>query len=149
MYTTQLATPNDIKEMAKLLQFLFEQEADFTPQLHLQEQGLKLIVDQPELGEIWILKENDKIVGMVSLLYTVSTALGKKVALMEDMVLHPDYRNKGLGSQLIEAAIDYAKLNGCGRITLLTDHDNFGAQKFYKSKGFKPSTMVPYRLVFE
>lgn len=148
MYTTQLATSTDVKEMAQLLQFLFEQEADFTPQIHLQEQGLKLIVDQPALGEIWVLKKDDKIVGMVSLLYTVSTALGVKVALMEDMVLHPDYRNQGLGSMLIESAIHYAKSIGCGRITLLTDHDNYGAQKFYKSKGFTSSTMVPYRLVF-
>ena len=79
------------------------------------------------------------------LLFTVSTFLGKKVALLEDMVVAPQWRQKGLGSLLLNHAIGFAEEEGLGRITLLTDGDNKAAQQFYRSKGFSLSEMVVFR----
>ncbi|MFA7351482.1 MAG: GNAT family N-acetyltransferase [Methylotenera sp.] len=39
-----------------------------------------------------------------------------------------------------------ARLNGCKRITLLTDGGNEFAQRFYQKHGFTGSVMVPFRL---
>ena len=82
---------------------------------------------------------------MVGLLYTISTALGARVALLEDMVVAPAWRNAGFGSQLLEAAIAQARQAGCQRITLLTDDINTDAQRFYGRHGFTRSPMVPFR----
>lgn len=43
-----------------------------------------------------MLKENDAIIGMVSILWSISTALGGKVAFLEDMIVSPSYRGKEL-----------------------------------------------------
>jgi GNAT superfamily N-acetyltransferase len=83
---------------------------------------------------------------MVNLLYTVSTALGDRVALLEDMVVSPNVRGSGVGSRLLEQAIQLARLDGCKRITLLTDRANEPAQRFYQKHGFVSSVMVPLRL---
>jgi ribosomal protein S18 acetylase RimI-like enzyme len=83
---------------------------------------------------------------MINLLYTVSTALGARVALLEDMVVLPQFRGVGAGSKLLQAAIAHARASGCKRITLLTDGDNEAAQKFYSNHGFTASRMVPFRL---
>ncbi|MGH8602944.1 MAG: GNAT family N-acetyltransferase, partial [Gammaproteobacteria bacterium] len=85
----------------------------------------------------------------VNVLFTVSTALGGPVALLEDMVVHPEYRGGGAGSRLLQAAINLAESSGCYRITLLTDRTNESAQRFYKRHGFTLSDMVPMRLSFE
>ena len=82
----------------------------------------------------------------MSLLYTVSTALGARVALLEDMVVAPDARGAGVGSALLAHAISFARKQGCRRITLLTDGANDAAQRFYARQGFGPSSMVPMRL---
>lgn len=87
--------------------------------------------------------------GMVNLLFTISTALGGRVAILEDMVVRPGYRSCGAGSKLLQAAMDFAKSAGCHRITLLTDRANESAQRFYKRHGFTLSEMVPLRLSLE
>jgi GNAT superfamily N-acetyltransferase len=108
----------------------------------------KIILD-PKIGIILIAKDDDKILGMVNLLFTESTALGSKVALLEDMVILSSSRGRGIGSQLIDYAISEAKKVGCKRITLLTDIENTKAQSFYQKKGFVKSKMTPYRLLLD
>ncbi|MDP3743534.1 MAG: GNAT family N-acetyltransferase [Methylotenera sp.] len=142
----ELATVADIPELATLLSVLFSQELEFQPDVEAQCLGLANIISNPEIGEILTIRTHDSIVGMINLLYTVSTALGARVALLEDMVVLPQFRGAGVGSKLLQAAIARARVSGCKRITLLTDGDNEAAQKFYSNHGFTASRMVPFRL---
>ena len=143
------ATHSDISELVELLSSLFEQEAEFEPNSEIQSKALSKIILDPKIGIILIAKDDDKILGMVNLLFTESTALGSKVALLEDMVVLSSSRGRGIGSQLIDYAISEAKKAGCKRITLLTDIENTKAQSFYQKKGFVKSKMTPYRLLLD
>jgi GNAT superfamily N-acetyltransferase len=143
------ATHSDISELVELLKSLFEQEAEFEPNSETQSKALSKIILDPKIGIILIAKDDDKILGMVNLLFTESTALGSKVALLEDMVILSSSRGRGIGSQLIDYAISEAKKAGCKRITLLTDIENTKAQSFYQKKGFVKSKMTPYRLLLD
>lgn len=140
------ANLSDIPALCELLELLFTQEADFKPDREAQSRGLSRIIGNPEIGLIVVARQGGRVVGMANLLYTVSTALGDRVALLEDMVVSPNARGSGVGSRLLEHAIQLARLNGCKRITLLTDHDNEAAQRFYQRRGFDLSAMVPLRL---
>ncbi|MEQ1621021.1 MAG: GNAT family N-acetyltransferase [Methylococcales bacterium] len=140
------ATSSDIPALCELLAILFTQEADFKPDHDAQCRGLARIIGNPEVGIILVARQNGRIVGMLNLLYTISTAFGEQVALLEDMIVSPDVRCAGVGSQLLEQAIYLARLNGCKRITLLTDQANEPAQRFYKKHGFGFSAMIPLRL---
>jgi len=142
----ELATPSDIPRLCELLGILFTQESEFSPNPALQAEALEKILDSPEIGTILVLREAGGIIGMVSLLYTVSTFLGGRVALLEDMVVEPAQRGKGRGGELVQGAIDHARKAGCRRITLLTDGHNMAARKFYEAVGFQQSFMQPYRL---
>ena len=141
-----LATVSDTPALSALLSILFTQEAEFQPDTVAQQRGLNAILSDPALGEILVARQNGQIVGMVNVLYSISTALGARVALLEDMVVVPAMRGSGLGSQLLAAAIKHAKQRGCLRITLLTDADNYAAQAFYQKQGFEKSSMIPLRL---
>ena len=141
------ATRKDIPGLCELLGFLFAQEAEFQPDLAMQTAGLLEIIDFPERGRILMLCEGTSLLGMVNLLYTVSTALGGRVAILEDMIVHPGHRGRGAGSKLLQAAVDLARSAGCRRITLLTDQANRPAQRFYQRHGFGISEMLPMRLL--
>ncbi len=141
------ATLADIPALCRLLDRLFTQEAEFQPDRAAQERGLGHIIRDPHAGHILVARQDDAIVGMVNLLYTVSTALGGRVALLEDMVVAPQARGQGVGAQLLTAAIAHARQQGCLRITLLTDTDNHVAQAFYRKQGFVASSMLPMRLM--
>ncbi len=150
MIDIRKATTSDIPILATLLGYLFEQEKEFSANIEKQTTGLEMIISEPATGELLVAQDADgTIIGMVSLLYTVSTALGGRVALMEDMVIHPDHRNQGHGSLLVGAAVALAKEHGCKRITLLTDFDDLAAERFYQKHGFSLSPMVPLRHILE
>ncbi len=140
------ASISDIPQLCQLLDILFSQEEEFVPDQEAQRNGLSRIIENPEIGFIVVAKADNKITGMVNVLFTVSTALGSRVAIFEDMVVSPETRGSGVGSQLLQRAIKLAQNDGCKRITLLTDRTNISAQKFYAKHGFKISTMIPLRL---
>lgn len=143
-----IASMNELPQLIELLNDLFTQDIEFVPNLKKQKAGLEAIINNPEIGEILVLKGDSNILGMVSLLYSISTALGGKVAILEDMIIHKDYRQMGLGKELLGEAIRFSKERNCLRLTLLTDFNNDAAINFYQRFGFRKSDMIPMRLVF-
>ena len=145
MLITTKATAENIEELCVLLDHLFSAETEFTPNRDLQRQGLSYILLDETKGTILVARRDNNIVGMVNLLYTISTALGSRVAILEDMVVVPEERNQKVGSLLIKKAIQTAMENGCKRITLLTDDNNLDGHRFYQRHGFKKSSMCAFR----
>lgn len=145
MPTVRIAKPADIDACTRLLNVLFSQEHEFAPDLKKQEAGLGMLIGDSSAGTIFVCEADESIIGMVSLLNLVSTALGKKVAMLEDMIVDPEWRGQGIGAMLLDHACSWARENGYGRITLLTDGDNVPAQRFYGAHGFARSTMVAFR----
>ncbi|HME45797.1 MAG TPA: GNAT family N-acetyltransferase [Syntrophorhabdales bacterium] len=147
METIRLANADDVARCAELLGMLFSQEREFSPDLEAQSKGLAMIVNNPDAGFVLVYEDGGIIQGMVLILFTVSTALGKRVAILEDMIVTPDFRAKGVGTSLVERALELALDKGCGRVTLLTDHDNEAAHKIYRKCGFTKSDMVVFRML--
>src|SRR6266403_1950767 len=140
------ATEADLDELSEMLGELFTQESDFRPDKEKQLRGLRLIFDQPSRGRVFVLRRNGAIVGMINLLFTISTAEGGFVMLLEDLVVHKQYQGHGYGNKLLEHAIDFAKKKNFLRITLLTDRPENVAQSFFRKHGFVDSSMIPMRL---
>jgi GNAT superfamily N-acetyltransferase len=142
----ETATLGDVPQLAELLGELFALEPDFKPDRSKQLRGLRSIIRSPKTGCILVAREGKQILGMVNLLFTVSTAEGGPAVLMEDLIVRAEHRGGGLGTKLLKHAIKFARTKGCTRITLLTSEQNAGAIRFYKRHGFKVSTMMPMRL---
>jgi GNAT superfamily N-acetyltransferase len=140
------ATEADLDELSQMLGELFAQESDFRPDKDKQLRGLRLIFEQPSRGRVFVLRCDGAIVGMINLLFTISTAEGGFVILLEDLVVHKQYQGKGYGSKLLQHAIDFAKQKNFLRITLLTDRPENVAQAFFRRHGFVESSMIPMRL---
>lgn len=139
------ATMDDLPQLADLLFDLFSHEQDFTPDREKQLRGLQLILEQPSRGRIFVVRNETKIIGMINLLITISTAEGGFVLLLEDLVIERDHRGQGYGDRLLQHAFDFAREKGFHRITLLTDKPNIRATRFYLNHGFVESDMIPLR----
>jgi GNAT superfamily N-acetyltransferase len=140
------ATIEDLPSLAELLMDLFAQESDFRPDYNNQMRGLRLILEQPSRGRIFVLRSANRIIGMINLLFTISTAEGGFVIVLEDLTVTKSFRGLGLGSKLLEYAVDYVRQKGFLRITLLTDRISAGSLPFFEKHGFQRSDMVPMRL---
>jgi GNAT superfamily N-acetyltransferase len=143
------ATTSDIPALSALLSVLFTQEVEFKPDSAAQSKGLSAIINHPDIGAVLVAREGENILAMVNLLFTVSTALGERVAILEDMVVSPSARGTGIGSALLSYAISFARFSEVKRITLLTDSANASAQRFYENHGFSKSSMMILRRVLD
>lgn len=139
------ATLEDISKICDLLQQLFSQEEEFTPNQELQERSLHAIFKEQNLGDIFVIEVNDKVIGVATLLYTISTALGGRVALLEDVIIDINFQNQGFGFKLLTHVMNFSEKNDIKRVTLLTDSDNIKAHNLYKKLGFNSSNMRVFR----
>ena len=143
------ATLEDLPQLVDLLHELFSLEGDFVPNRAKQMRGLRLILEQPNRGRIFVLRRNGMILGMINLLFTISTAEGGFVIMLEDVIIHHDFRHQGYGDRLLHHAVEYARKKDFLRITLLTDRLNEQGQTFFEKHGFFRSKMIPMRYVIE
>lgn len=146
----ETAGVDDVERLGALLAFLFEQEHEYQADTVAQQRGLLTILRDETRGTILVAREaaGTPALGMVNVLYTVSTALGSPAAILDDLVVHPDYRGQGVGTRLIEQAFVTAQAKGCRRISLETDWDNHRAQALYERFGFQKSSMFLYKKLF-
>ncbi len=142
------ASHSDIPTLCDLLAILFTQEQEFKPDPNRQRTALGLLVGNPQRGRVFVLRDGEKLFGMVSAQILISTACGGDVLLLEDLVVWPEYRNRGYGTALLEYVVDFARHGGYRRITLLADTVNTDAQRFYCRHGFFVSDMTHYRMLF-
>jgi N-acetylglutamate synthase-like GNAT family acetyltransferase len=150
--TKLLVEPASIEDLSALVELtmdLFAHSGDLRADSRVQEHGLRLILEQPARGRIFVLRSDGVIFGMVNLLFTISTAMGGFVILMEDVIIHPMHRGSGYGTLLINYVLDFAKKKNFKRITLLTDKLSAESQHFFKKVGFEHSMMIPMRKIVD
>jgi N-acetylglutamate synthase-like GNAT family acetyltransferase len=94
----------------------------------------------------WRTAEQDKIMLDNSIFITIRNLDNKLIASLRlvsdksytyyltDVMVTPEYQKQGLGSILINKAIDYCKKNGFMKIFLATPPNN---EEYYKKFGFK------------
>ena len=70
------ARDEDIPAMSELLGVLFTQESEFTPDTERHKTGLRAILKDSTRGQLLVLEDEGKVVGMLNLLFLPSTALG-------------------------------------------------------------------------
>jgi len=82
-------------------------------------------------SEYYVVRFQDKVVGFIGLWYE-----GNKLHII-NVAVHPDFREKGIGSSLLEFAINIAKVKKLKSVYLEARKSNINAQKLYKKFGFK------------
>ncbi|MFJ8189827.1 GNAT family N-acetyltransferase [Streptomyces sp. NPDC096094] len=83
---------------------------------------------------------DDRVVGTLQL--TIVPGLSRRGAtrsIIEGVRIHADERGSGLGTQLIEWAVDESRRQGCQLVQLTSDKTRTDAHRFYERLGFSAS----------
>jgi ribosomal protein S18 acetylase RimI-like enzyme len=83
--------------------------------------------------------EPDAILGFVT--FSVGTGVYENAirrGKIENLFVRPAVRNEGIGSQLLDAAIDALSDRGVSEVSLEVMADNEPARRFYRRHGFSP-----------
>ncbi len=104
----------------------------------LEEDNAKLVLKKIRSNQNHIIMVADldgQIVGSITLLIEPKFIhQGGLVGHIEDVVVRSELQSKGIGEQLVNAALEYAKNRGCYK-TILDCDDN--VKPFYEKIGFK------------
>ncbi len=126
---------NDLKVL------YFEHLTHFPPQ---EEQDMNLweqLLDKFEKDEnmyLLVVEEDGKVVSSVQMVIIESlTHNVRPFAVIENVVTHADYRNRGYASALLEKASETAKEHRCYKVFLETGSNKESTLNFYKKNGFE------------
>lgn len=118
----------------------FEYLTRFPPR---EEQDMDLwrnLLDKFERDEnmhLLVIEEDGKCVSSVQMAIIENlTHNVRPFAVIENVVTHIDYRNKGYASALLKRASEIAKERGCYKVFLETGSNRESTLNFYKNNGF-------------
>lgn len=80
---------------------------------------------------------DDRYVGVAVCFFSLSTFRAQPLLNVHDLAVVPEYRGKGVGRALLQAAEDRARQKGCCKLTLEVQDDNTRARALYRSFGFE------------
>ncbi|MFC7928568.1 GNAT family N-acetyltransferase [Streptomyces cinereoruber] len=112
-----------------------ESPDDLTPYLAAFE---RLANDPHQLPVVAV--RGDKVVGTLQL--TIIPGLSRRGAtrsIIEAVRVHADERGSGLGTQLIEWAVEESRRQGCSLVQLTSDATRTDAHRFYERLDFEAS----------
>jgi GNAT superfamily N-acetyltransferase len=69
---------------------------------------------------------------------------GKSHAFLENVVTHPEFRGRGHGRAVVEAALAEAWARDCYHVLMQSGRKDPAVHRFYQSCGFEPGLRVGY-----
>ena len=131
----KIAQPDDFEKIGEVFD-LYRQFYKKESNLEACKSYIKERLSNNE-AQIFYIENEKECMGMTQLYTTFdSLELSKKIILY-DLYVRSEYRRKGVGHLLMNAAKDYAKKNNITSIELSTAITNTTAQSLYESLGYK------------
>lgn len=118
----------------------FDYLTKFPPKEEQDMNLWKSILDKFEKDEnmhLLVVEEDGKVVSSVQMAIIESlTHNVRPFAVVENVVTHIDYRNKGYASALLQKASEIAKKHRCYKLFLETGSNKESTLNFYRNNGF-------------
>lgn len=97
-------------------------------------------IDADPAHLLLVAEDESQVVGSLQLTFVqYLIAQGLRRAVLEAMFVHPSRRGRGVGTALVQFAIQAAKDARCGTLELTSNKSRDQARRFYAKLGFEPS----------
>lgn len=95
-----------------------------------------MLIDMlPHQYQILLCKKDDRIIGLTGFWLATKLWSGKYCEI-DNFIIHPEFRNLGIGQLIVNKIIDISKNENCQMVTLDAYTHNFKAHKFFYREGF-------------
>jgi GNAT superfamily N-acetyltransferase len=133
----RLAERDDLDEVVSLSAMLFEESGEETPTADKANEIFDRIQRYPDY-RIYIAESQRNIVGtFVLLIFDNLGHGGAPSAIIENVVVYPKYRGKGVGGAMMNFAMEQARKAGCYKLALSTNVKRKEAHLFYEKLGYE------------
>ena len=115
---------------------------DFLPTRHNKKQW-EVLFHSKNYNVLYVESGNKIIGSLVCILCKNLSGQGRDYVIIDNVIVHEDYRKMGIGKQLMKQAEVWAKKNNCFKI-IVVSNNKFESGGFYKKCGFENKTSKVY-----
>lgn len=141
MATIRRALPADAPAILALLDAYSREVETNLDEDHLAAAMMPLI-EQPELGDLLVADQNGSLVGYVVITWGWGIESGGAEALVDEMFVTSEFRNQGVGTLLMTAAIERAREKEVKVVFLETESNNPESRVLYDRLGFELESSI-------
>lgn len=134
-YEVRLIKEDELEQLLLLYEDLIPEDPKLKIDSALKNHWNEILSD-PNIFYLGI-KADDKIVSSCNITIIKNlTRSARPYGLIENVITHPDYRNRGLGTMLLKEAVEIARQHNSYKVMLMTSRKDEKTLRFYENAGF-------------
>jgi branched-chain amino acid aminotransferase len=135
------ATREDLPAVVEAVEELLAELGGRRPSRPQMETEVGAMIDDGALGTLLVAEGDGSLVGVLGASWQRAIHVPGRYATIQDLWVHPEWRSRGIGAELVEALAARAREQGVGRIEVGLPRETFAAiaqtEAFYRGAGFE------------
>lgn len=141
-WTVRRASSRDVDQMGIAVEELLLELGGKPPHPVALRDAICAVIDDPALGELIVAEsERGEIVGFLGVSWQTAVRIPGRYGLIQELWVHPGWRSREIGGELLRALEGLARETGVSRIEVGLPGERFptvaSTQAFYRSNGFQ------------
>lgn len=129
------ATSKDVDILLELVKEFHQiEKLPFDPVL--DRVSLQQFLSNPALGRVWLLTEQNRMIGYVAVTFSYSIEFRGLGAYIDELYLRSAYRGQGIGTQTLRFVEQFCRSLNISSVALSVHEDNERAQRVYRKAGY-------------
>ena len=135
-------TADDAPAVAKAVEELLIELGGERPSATALEEAVRRLAEDPEAGALLVAEEDERVVGVLAASWQYAIHVPGRYGTIQDLWVHPEWRSRSLGRELILALVREASEAGVPRLEVGLPQESFAqldaTERFYRENDFQP-----------
>lgn len=140
--SVRAATADDAPAVATAVEALLIELGGERPSTTDLQEAARRLADDPGSGALLVAEDDGSIVGVLAASWQFALHVPGRYGTIQDLWVHPDWRSRALGRELILALVREAAEAGVPRLEVGLPQESFtqlgATERFYRENGFTP-----------
>jgi GNAT superfamily N-acetyltransferase len=147
----RVACEEDVAEVARAVTELLLELGATPPALQEMQATTRLLVSDGDAGVVLVAEAEGGLVGVLAASWPTAIHVAGRYALIQDLWVHPSWRSRAIGADLLAALVDLTGGRQLSRIEVGLPSERFAGLSataaFYRANGFAPLGARMRRLI--
>ncbi len=136
------ATADDAPAVASAVEALLIELGGERPSVTALQEAARRLADDADTGALLVAEDDGSIVGVLAASWQYAIHVPGRYGTIQDLWVHPEWRSRELGRELIGALVREAAEAGVPRLEVGLPQESFAqlgaTERFYRENGFTP-----------
>jgi branched-chain amino acid aminotransferase len=138
--SVRAATVDDAPAVANAVEALLIELGGERPPASALEEGARRLAEDPSAGALLVAEDEGQVVGILAASWQYAIHVPGRYGTIQDLWVHPDWRSRALGRELVLALVRQAADVGVPRLEVGLPQESFtglgATERFYRDNEF-------------